>query len=297
MRNQPTAAWTPLPLSRLQRDQIPSEIFLRFKKELGEVNSHLCIVDAAMQRLAHDYARSPNKIEFLRLCTRCHGHRHLASDKLDFDFSIRLAYISQIALLLSRLEQLCRSIGKHPFINKNLKERMVGDFLRRAIWLVAASREGEKLPTPIEDSVTSRYLDPLDIGIFDFYRTMRNLELHPATPSSPKNDVNLDQHGNLAAAYSKIDQDRCKAEFNYTPTLSDLLSFRDVLLVSMSCQRIARSLCRSIVDPERDLLPELKRKFANQANKRRNNAARALLSQSFLLDSDEVEALVCDLAW
>lgn len=200
---------------------------------------------------------------------------------------MRLAYTSQIALLLSRLEQLCKVLRKHCLIDTRLSKLMEGDFLRRTLWLVAVSRKGDKLPTPIQDADAFLYVDPLDIAVFDYYRIMRNTELHAV----------VDADGNLTEVYSKIDLKRCKPELGHVPILRGEVNFSDVLVVSKNCQRIALSLCRSIVDPKRDILPELKRRFGNHSADRRRNAAKSLLTQSYLLDIADAEVILFDLAW
>jgi hypothetical protein len=180
------AAWKPPPLFRLSPDELPLALFRSFKAELGEANAHLCIVDAALRDLAKGHLSSSNKTEFLREHTRIHGHRHLATDKLRFEFALHLAYMSQVALLLTRLECLCDSIAGHSLVNQQIKDRLKGDFVRRALWLVAASRESSLPVSPIDDNTAQRYVGELDLAVVDSYRIMRNLELHAATSAVPK---------------------------------------------------------------------------------------------------------------
>lgn len=288
--------WQIVPLSTLRQEQLPVDIFRRFKKELGEVNTHLCLVDAAIQDFVLGHKQALDKSAFLLQRTRKHGHRRLATEKLDLLFAVRLAYISQIALLLSKLEQLCRVIRKHALINIQFAELAGGDFLRRTLWLVAVSRTSVKLPTPIDNAVAFDYLDSLDLFVFDYYRTMRNLELHSVSGAAKK-DPKADAKGSLDKIYSEIDLSRCRSELGYAPTLNGEITFNDVLVVSKMCQRIARSLCRSIVDTQRDILPELRRRFGNQTPDRRRYAAKAVLFQTFLLDIADIEGILYDLAW
>ncbi len=279
--------WKPPLLSTLRKDQIPVDIFNKFKMELGEVNSHLCLVDAAIQDFARSSRQSPDSTAFLRQRTREHGHRNLSIDILNLEFSMRLAYTAQIALLLSRLEQLCKVLRKHSLIDTRLSELMEGDFLRRTLWLVAVSLKCEKIPTPIQDAEAYKYVAPLDLAVFDYYRIMRNSELHAVA----------DADDNLTEVYSKIDVKRCKTELGYVPILHGEVNFRDVLMVSKCCQRIAHNLCRSIVDPKRDILPELKRRFGSHSADRRRNAAKSMMTQSYLLDIADAEVILYDLAW
>jgi len=292
----PVSGWKPPPLSALRKEQLPVEIYRKFKKELGEVDSHLCLIDAAIQDLALAQKESPNGAAFLRQRTLEHGHRRLSTDNLDLHFAMRLAYTSQVALLQSRLEQLCRILKRHCLINVKLNEVAEGDFLRRTLWLIAASREDEKLPATIEETIALRYVDSLDLAVLDYYRIMRNLELH-AVSDAKGNCSRAAADDNLTGYYSKIDVNRCKSELGYVPTLKGEMSFIDVLIVSKSCQRVARSLCRSIINPQRDVEPELRRKFGSFAADRRLNAAKALMNQTYLLDVADVEALLYSLAW
>lgn len=284
-KSPPIEGWKPKQLPELPKDQLPLEMFRNFKRELGEINSHLCLVDAALQDFALSHVQSLDGPAFLHRQTLAHGHRRLVTDNLDLKLSLRLAYTSQIALLLSRLEQLCKVIQKHGLINPKLKELMEGDFLRRTIWLIASSRDGEKVTIPLPEEVAFRYISPLDLAVFDFYRKMRNAELHAAIGSD------------LTEFHSKINLEHCRLELGHVPTPQSDLSFKDVLVVSKSCQRIGHSVCRAVVDPKRDIIPELKRRFGSHSVDRRQNAARSLMLQTYLLDVAEIGVILSDLAW
>jgi hypothetical protein len=288
--------WKPVPLSKLGENQFPIVIYRKFKKELGKVNIHLCLIDAAIQDLALGYEQSQDNIAFLRERTRKHGHRRLGTDNLNLKFAMRLAYISQVAFLLSNLEQLCRELQKHSLINNQFKDSLKGDFLRRTLWIIAVSRKGVKLSSPIENDEAFHYVDSLDLAVYDYYRTMRNIALHSVSGSTTTDSIgNID--GSLDKIYSEIDLSRCKSDLGYVPTLNGEVTFNDVLVVSKMCQRTARSLCRSIVDPNRDILPELRRRLGNHKADRRRHAAKAVLSQTFLLDVADIEGILTDLAW
>ncbi|BCO11387.1 hypothetical protein GEOBRER4_n2076 [Citrifermentans bremense] len=279
------AVWKPTPLSRLPKEQLPVEMFRSFKKQLGEINSHLCIVDVALQDFVLDHAHSEDSRAFIRQRALAHGHRRLGTDKLDLEFALGLAYTSQIALLLSRLEQLCHFVQKHGMINPKFKELMEGDFLRRTLWLIASSRKGEKVASPLPEEIAISYITPLDLAIFDFYRKIRNSELHAAN------------NRDLTELRSKIDMDRCRSELGHAPTPQGDLSFKDVLVVSKTCQRIGRNVCRAVADPNRDIIPELKRRFGSHPVERRQNAARSLITHAYLLDEADVGLILSELAW
>lgn len=289
------APWTPPPLRKLATEALPASIFSNFKLELGLVNSHLCVIDTALQDLIQACQPPESTKTYLRSRTRAHGHRRLSTDTLDIGFAQRLAYISQIALLLSKLEQLCRSVRRHDLVSAELNDRAKGDFLRKCLWSLAASRESRSIPNPIDNSTATRYVPALDLALFDHYRLTRNDTLHASdSQQDPASEAGNSQREALVEEIKSLN---CDHTYGQLPSPGQRLSFADVLLLSKSTQSIARSLCRSLADPRRDLLPEIRRRFGNQKPERRRNAAVAFLAQDYLLDDIEIRALLSEDAW
>lgn len=255
------------PLALLSRDDFPGELFRSFKYELGQINIHVCVADAALLEFE---ARARESREFLKDSVRRHGHRNLNVAALNVELALDLSYASHIALLLSRMDQLCQRVRRHPVINRELSGSAEGDFLRKALWLILVSHGDTKLPKPIDTRTTEQLLGKVEVQKFDAFRNLRNDQLH--------------------AGEGKVD------ELSLTAALQHP-RFAEVLECSKTLQTLARRLCRALAGSPEALAPVLDRRFGLLKASRRRNAAMSALVQDYLLDKDEVPAVLSELAW
>ena len=250
-------------IPEIKPSEFPAALFRSFERELGRFNIQLCVADAALQDFAIRVSTSPN---ILKDRVRRSGHHNLNTAELRVDLALDFSYISHISLLLSRMEQLCQSLRRHPYVNRDLNSSAQGDFLRRTLWVILQSRSDTKIETPLDTGVLDEHLLPSNVTRFYAYRKLRNDLFHA---------------GESATA---------------APSTSLHPRFADVLQCSKSLQSLARALCRALIDKPR-LIRILERRFRALAPARRRNAAISALTQEYLLDATEAQAVLLEIAW
>jgi hypothetical protein len=278
------ATWSP-PLATLPPDERPGAIERRFRQAIGAVNPSLVLLDTALRDFEEARASSPDGVEFLRARARARGHR-LFGDRLSLPRARQLLFAAELGLLLSELDALCTQLRRHQAVNPAARDQKgKGDYVRRTVLVLLQSRVDEELSSPIEDEWLHSCISPVSIAIFDYYRSIRNTELHAL------------RHDELGANFAKIDLTACRAEYGEVPSAPARVRFKDIVLASKVIQSIARSLCRAIFDPQRDLKAELVKRFGALSAERRRNGARAALAQDYLLDDTAIDVLLDELAW
>lgn len=250
--------WT-IGLTKLKTRETPGSIYRRFENDLGYINTHLCIADAALRDFAASSRSTP---DFVRNRVRANGHGRLNVGVLTIDAMLELSYSSHIALLLGRVASLCSSLRQHPLVNRSLSQHAQGDYVRRALWVVVQSQGEKPIPTPIEDALIHTYLAQGVLSEFDRLREARNAQLHAVLSNRS------------------------------SPT-----RFGEVLASSKVSQQLCRRLCRALSGPPSAIAGALEKRFGGLKSSRRRNAARAAAEQEYLLDSADVEGILSDLAW
>jgi hypothetical protein len=97
--------------TKLSPQDYPATLFREFEYDLGQINIHVCAADAALREYTARVLETP---AFLRLSVQRWGHRHLNPNELNINRMLDLSYASHIALLLSRMDQLCQRVRRHP---------------------------------------------------------------------------------------------------------------------------------------------------------------------------------------
>jgi hypothetical protein len=254
-------------LPALKPLEFPGALHRSFEFELGQINVQMCALDAALLEFSERVREAPG---FLKDSVWRHGHRNLAAGQLDLGRALDLSYGAAVALLLSRLDQLCSRIRRHPFIDREQSSLAKGDFLRKTLWLILASHGHSALATPLKKDVVELYLTKADITKFDSFRLRRNGRLH---------------------AGDSEDADEEEADAAWHPR------FADVLDCSKTLQRLARSLCLSLSGEPLALAPTLSTRFGRLPAGRRRNAALAALIQDYLVDEARAHPVISILSW
>jgi hypothetical protein len=250
-------------LLSLQPGNTPAALHRSFEEELGYINSHLCIADVALRDL--EAAARANQ-DLLRQRARANGHRRLNTTYLQVDSALELSYISQIALLLGRMDHLCGRLQSHPLVNRTLKGSAKGDYLRKALWVILQSQSvysGYQFQTPLDDACLNLHLPEVERLSLDRFRELRNAQFHPTT--------------------SRDALTRTR--------------FSEVLECSKALQSISMHLCRTLGGPPEVLAHMISKRFGYLSNGRRRHAARATLEQEYLLDGPGVNEVLFNLAW
>jgi hypothetical protein len=253
--------------TKLSPQDYPATLFREFEYDLGQINIHVCAADAALREYTARVLETP---AFLRLSVQRWGHRHLNPNELNINRMLDLSYASHIALLLSRMDQLCQRVRRHPFVNMNRSSEAQGDFLRKTLWLVLVSQSETKLSNPLDSATVEMHLGSAEVRRFDAFRGLRNDELHA---------------GDRAVLVSD------NADRLLHPR------FVEVLDCSKTLQVIARRLCRALSGTPTLITPILVKRFGSLKPARRKNAASSALAQEFMLEAKEVQQVIHELVW
>lgn len=244
----------------------PGELFRKFKRELGLINVQLCVVDAALC----EYGERVTTSAALAKSVQYNGHYRLNPSQLNMDRALDLGYLSMVALLLSRMDQLCRVVRNHSVLDQNLRNKQKGDYLRKTVRLVLECRHNANPTNPIDNATLESCIGTSQRTIFDKYLDMRNAELHALEGIIPVH----------ADGTNVLD-----------------LRFRNILECSKALQSIAEKLCHSLSGPPLSLIPDMRIRFGEQLGERRRNATKCALEQDYLLDGREVEMVLHDMGW
>lgn len=253
----------------------------KFRKELGEVNPYMCIVDSAVKEIINVSTDNTNKKEYLSKITKKAGHPKIYTDHIKFDSLIQLVQLSHISFIQSKAEECCSNINLLKNINNAHKKDIDGDFLRKTIYIIEKSKEGKKpkkegKPKKLGKEIYLKYIDEIEILIIDYYRLVRNTTFH-----SNSDSICLDKHfgENIELIESK---------FGFKPNSQHNLNENDVYLFSVAWQSCIKKLCSLLTNIERDVIPLLHKRFKSYKNKERiRNGTILTLKQEYLI-KDEV---------
>ena len=276
---RPSIASTPTP-GTLERS---------FRKDLGQVNPHLALADTAMRRLGAEMSQAADAKSFLRMAVKSH-HSRLYTDHLNFKIASALLYLSQIALIISRLDYLCDQLQQHPLVYPKSREIALGDFVRRTLFILLQSRSKDSIAQPLAAEIISLHIDSDGLSLLDYYRRIRNMQLHSYSILFEKSSPGIRQLGDLDLNPASITP-------STTPSQPCDINFNDVILCSKAAQNVARGLCCAMIDPTTELPSELIWRFGNLSPVRRNHAALGFLSQEFLLDEAAAKAILSSMSW
>ncbi len=267
---------------------MPRTIELAFRRELGDINPLVCLMDVAMSSFALNIDNNHNKSKSLRKEIAKHGHTGLYTDHLSFADSRHVGYIAMLALIQSKSDSFCTKIQNHECLNQEYKSQAKGDFLRKTIFVIMKSSYPNVSPSnPVVQNDFDFIIDNNDISLVDYYRSIRNEELHNSL-SNKKND-------SLIKLYEKIDLNKANNNFKIVPKKPELIDIKDVILFSKVWQKLAKDIAKSFISFDKHVVGYLRKKFGNLKQSRRDNAVKQFLQREFLFDEPEITNLTRDL--
>jgi hypothetical protein len=268
----------------------------RFLRDLGRVNPALAILDTAMARFSEHAQQHEDPTAFLRATSARAGHHKLMVSPTILPQATRLLHLTHVAYIVGRSDTFCDELRRHPMI-VSAQAPSKGDFLRKTVYCIhrTASPRGA-LSDPPSDQQITEHLPLFIVRILDYYRVIRNEELHDdGAGSGSGGSINMyEEH--FKAELSNTRQEVRKI-FGASPSAPDKISSQDVLLFSKAWQVAARALCSTMFNADMHLKPLIRGRFGHLSAERRINGARGLLKQEFLLDDHQVNVLLNDVGW
>lgn len=258
----------------------PGAIFTNLKKELGAINPYMAIVDSSVKIFLEASKQSTNPPGFISAKAKSLGYGTLYLDQLELENSKQFVYLSHIAFMNSKAEIACERIRKQPLVAKPTIN-VEGDFLRKAVRVIHSSRKGTG-EVCNDDMAMSRFIDASDVAVIDYYRKMRNINFHGG---------NSEDKDKFVEAYAST----VKAKYGWLPSPFKCLKSQDMILLSKVWQRVIRDLCEKSLDPERDVLPLVVKRYSGVTGERMVNGAMKLLQQEYLLDTKAATELISKL--
>ncbi len=140
---------------------------------------------------------------------------------------------------------------------------------------------------PVGDEGFNALLDPATVSVIDYYRKLRNRNLHGDT------DVEDDSDD---CGYAELKQEAIRNKYKHSPAAPGQIDFRDVLLFSLAWQSAARSLCAALAT-ETFLLGHVRKRFGNLPKDLRQKAVTRYLREKFLVDTNDSNHLLSRLKW
>lgn len=255
----------------------PRELEKSFRKTLGYINPLMCVADIATQELLN----KNNPLEINEISKK-YKHKRLNIEKLDLADVSLYVNISHIAFINSRAEAFTQQASK--FVKKNTRNSKSYntdqlDFLRKAIFQIHARNNNlSESINDLKEIEYESYAGKVELEIIDFYRKIRNIELHGGSESNPSS---------LSEESIKF----IRSKYRYEPNNINSLNIRDVILLSQAWQTVAVNLCSKLVVIDNNFLSLLKKKHNGTNQIRRNTAIRNTLAQDFLQPEDIINTL------
>lgn len=240
-----------------------------FLHDLGSVNVNVSIIQTSISSFLAEHVNPHGAWDSAATVqvTRC-GHRNLNLDAVSPSGIEPLLYRAATALQLGSFEALCEAIMSGPHVNKAAKSKLSGNVLEKTISLIGQSRRVHSgLSEPDQEKVLK--IDPCDINLYSSAKAARNALLHRSV----------------------------KKMNRVAPEPLLVLQHKDLVEVSLCLQRVARRLCAASGLLKPDLAADIARRYGNQKESRRRNAASALLVQHYLLDVETVKIVLDYLGW
>lgn len=274
-------------------DPLPGQLEMEFRRLLGRHNLQLNMLDVSAQIFADTISKQPSEASYVRECAKKLGFHSLYPDTSFASARTYLVY-SHIAYVFSAGDMLCeriRSTGSMKVLKGadtalfNAIDK--GDFVRRTLALtVLASMSPESRQADAVNAQVEQIQTLAPFAVINYYRLIRNEELHAADKSDRKTD----------AARDALPETQIKAQYGTMPAPAGQLGSRDALLCSKAWQSVAKWLCRHMLnDAEGRAI--MKKRFGRLEGQRRDVAARKFMKLELLYSQDDVNATISTLRW
>jgi len=264
--------------------QTPGQIESYFRKELGDINPYMCLIDSAVKEIRKKPLADIDSIN------KNNGHPNIHLEHLNLDNLQYLVNMSHIAYINSKSETACKLIMNLQEMNKAHKSADIGDFLRKTIFVVHKSKYQLKelkstknydFDEDINRDLLKEYITEEDFKIIDYYRKLRNTSFH-----NNKNKIELIEYFDEAILI-QIEQN-----FGYRPNIFEKMNENDIYILSLAWQNAIKSICSSCVNIKDVIIPRLEKKYNHVNKKRAINGIKQSLRQEYLLTEDEVSDII-----
>lgn len=264
--------------------QTPGQIEFYFRKELGNINPYMCLIDSAVKEIKK---KSLSDIDSIN---KNNGHPNIHINHLNLDNLQYLVNMSHIAYINGKSETACKFIMSLKEMNKVHKSADIGDFLRKTIFVVHRSKHKLKeikstksydFDEDINGDSLKEYISEEDFKIIDYYRKLRNSSFH-----NNKNKIALIEYFDETILIS------IEKKFGYSPNVLEDLNENDIYILSLAWQNTIKSICSSCVNINDVIIPMLEKKYKHVNKERAINGIKQSLLQEYLLTEDEVSDII-----
>lgn len=283
-----------------EKPKTPGMIERKFRKELGEINPYLCLVDSAVSYFITETKSQSNQAQFLRTIAGKYGHNNLYTEHLNVDDLNKFVHSAHIALINSKAESACKEVQRLIFtesktINEKLKDEVQkynssGDFYRKALLQIHCYKNGTysfvERREPYEKSneqIYPIYIGYTELKVLDYFRLTRNNILH-----NSKNDENL------IDIFKEIDQDFLKEKYKLPLNEPENIAFTDVLLLSKVWQESIKQICRKCLNMS-EVNELLQIRYKEVSSERRKNGIIQTLMQEYLQTDEDIRYIIDNL--
>ena len=262
----------------------PGQIESYFRKELGDINPYMCLIDSAVKEIKKKSLPDIDSIN------KNNGHPNIHLNHLNLDNLQYLVNMSHIAYINSKSETACKFIMNLREMDKVHKSADIGDFLRKTIFVVHKSKYQLKeikstknyaFDKDINKDSLKEYITEEDFKIIDYYRKLRNSSFH-----NNKNKKALVEYFDETILIS------IEKKFGYRPNVLENLNENDIYILSLAWQNTIKSICSSCVNINDVIIPRLEKKYNHVNKERAINGIKQSLLQEYLLTEDEINDII-----
>ena len=295
-KKKPAVATHTQPASSI-KFQSPSIIETSYRKIFGQYNLHFTLLGVIAEKFRDEKLTNADFKDVMRELSKNYNHHATYANSTNFQNTYNYIIKSHITYCFSAGDYLCKTIRSNnnfKLLKSNYKEKFSlidnGDFINKTLTLIfwIKSENQENISTSELLELAKKHKnDTLDFSILDYYRIVRNYELH-----TPQNGtISLDE------AYSRLQLDLINKKYNKIPNKYPNLTSDDALLCALAWIDAGRWLCQNMYNYEKHLIPEIQRRFANLSPSRRHTAAVNFMLQNLLFPHDKVTSTIKRLGW
>jgi len=256
----------------------PHEIEKNFRKNLGQVNPYMCLVDVAVNSMCEEFSK-----EKIHNISKKYGYPNIITEHINLDLLSQLVHLSHIAYIQSKAEEAIKAIIKISNIKNGLKNFGNGSFLDKAIHKIHYNKHEDldpELQNKLTKPLTIQYIGEKEMLIIDYYRKIRNNTMH-----SNNEEININDY--FEGYLNEIEE-----SFGFIPSPSNSLTENDVYLLSLVWQLNIKNIARQCINIKRDILPEQIKKYKGKTLKRRQSSIRKFLKLEYLMLDTELDDII-----
>lgn len=283
--------------------QSPKNIESSFRKRLGQHNIHFTLLELMSVEFNKKIIGEQDFGSFLRELSKEQGYHSTYPNSTSFTSTHNYLILSHMAYCFSAGDYLCTNIRNSDYMKHHKKNNEAlfnkideGDFVKKTLSLIflaslpsdfIKTNNIEKVANDIIDSANEKIKNDPSFSILDYYRNIRNIELHSIESKTEFLD-------NLR---NELPLDKITKTYKITPSHYTKLASQDALLCSYAWINAGRWLCKNMFNTVDFIIPEIKARFNNLKAEKRILAASNFLSQQLLYTPEEISVTIEELGW